>query len=66
MANKALFEENNSTFVIDKCVMPELHVMQGITAHLFWDGVVSVIGTEKASEKKSLNSSNFGIRGISI
>ncbi|GLV46572.1 hypothetical protein CBL_20877, partial [Carabus blaptoides fortunei] len=31
-----------------KCVLPELHLLQGFTNHLFWNGIVPAVGREKA------------------
>lgn len=31
----ALFEEEDNTLVIEKCVVPELHNLQGVVNHLF-------------------------------
>ncbi|GLV33234.1 hypothetical protein CBL_08402 [Carabus blaptoides fortunei] len=30
-----------------KCVLPELHHLQGFTNHLFWNGIVPAVGREK-------------------
>lgn len=46
--NLPLFEEDDSTLVLEKCVVPELHVLQGFVNHLFWDGLVPLLGEEKA------------------
>ena len=46
--NKPLFKENDNMLVIDKCVIPELHVLQGFVNHLFWTGIVSILGREQA------------------
>ena len=37
-------------YVLQKCVPPELHLLQGFVNHLFWDGIVKIdgIGKEKA------------------
>lgn len=48
--NAALFQEDDSTFVIEKCVIPELHILQGVVNHLFWDGLVPLVGREQASK----------------
>lgn len=34
--------------VIEKCVMPELHILQGLVNHIFWKGLVPLLGKEKA------------------
>lgn len=31
--NLTLFEENNHIYVIEKCVIPELHILQGFVNH---------------------------------
>ena len=45
-------EENNDeydhVYVLEKCVPPELHLLQGFVNHLFWNGIVKVVGLEKA------------------
>lgn len=46
--NRPLFEESDEMSVLEKCVIPELHVMQGFVNHLFWDGLVPLVGREKA------------------
>ena len=46
--NPPLFEEDDNVFVIEKCIPPELHMLQGFVNHLFWDGIVPLLGKEKA------------------
>ncbi|CAH1107748.1 unnamed protein product [Psylliodes chrysocephalus] len=46
--NPPLFIENDDRLVIEKCVIPELHILQGFTNHLFWKGLVPLLGREKA------------------
>ena len=46
--NLPLFEEDDSVCVIQKCVIPELHVLTGFVNHLFWDCLVPLVGLEKA------------------
>lgn len=41
--NPPLFEENDDLYVIKKCVIPELHILQGFVNHLFWDGLVPML-----------------------
>lgn len=45
-------EENNddfdNTYVIEKSVPPELHLLLGFVNHLFWNGIVKVVGRDKA------------------
>lgn len=45
--NKPLFDENPDVKVLEKCVVPELHVMQGFVNHLFWNSLVHLVGREK-------------------
>lgn len=46
--NPPLFDEDDNVYVIQKCIIPELHIMQGFVNHLFWDGLVPLEGEEKA------------------
>ena len=46
--NKPLFVEDPDIKVLEKCVIPELHVMQGFVNHLFWDSLVPFLGREKS------------------
>ena len=46
--NQPLFEEDDDVFIIEKCIPPELHMLQGFVNHLFWDGIVPLLGKEKA------------------
>lgn len=46
--NEPLFKEDDSVLVLDKCVIPELHIMQGFVNHLFWKGLVPLLGREAA------------------
>lgn len=46
--NNPLFEERNECFVLEKCIVPELHLLLGFFNHLFWDGLVKVVGRDKA------------------
>ena len=60
--NAPLFDENDDTCVIEKCVIPELHITMGFTNHLFWKGIVPIVGREKAliwPTKLSLISKNY-------
>lgn len=34
--NPPLFDEEDERLVIEKCVIPELHIMQGFVNHIFW------------------------------
>ena len=46
--NKALFEEEDDVLVIDKCPPGELHLVTGIVNHIFWNGLVPLLGFDKA------------------
>lgn len=46
--NPPLFNEDDDIPVLQKCVVPELHVLQGFVNHLFWRGLVPMLGPEKA------------------
>lgn len=46
--NPPLLDEANDTYIIQKCIIPELHIMQGYVNHLFWDGLVHLVGRKKA------------------
>ncbi|CAH1101844.1 unnamed protein product [Psylliodes chrysocephalus] len=41
-------EDDMNVYVLQKCVLPELHLLQGFTNHLFWNGIVPAVGREKA------------------
>lgn len=46
--NAPLFDEDDDTCVLQKCVIPELHVLMGFVNHLFWKGLVPLLGRERA------------------
>lgn len=46
--NMPIFEENDEVPVLEKCILPELHLLQGFVNHVFWDGLVPLVGVEKA------------------
>ena len=46
--NQPLFEENDEMYVLEKCVIPELHILQGFVNHVFWKGLVPLLGREIA------------------
>lgn len=46
--NMPLFNEEDDMYVIEKCPIPELHVLQGFVNHVFWDGLVPLLGKDKA------------------
>ena len=45
--NPPLFNEDDTTCVIDKCIVPELHILQGFVNHVFWDGLVHLVGRKE-------------------
>lgn len=46
--NEPLFSDDDQVKVISKCIITELHLLQGYVNHLFWDGLVYFVGLEKA------------------
>jgi hypothetical protein len=32
----------------EKVIIPELHIIQGFVNHLFWDGIVPLLGRENS------------------
>ena len=46
--NLSLFAEEDDTPLIKKCVVPELHLLQGFVNHMFWKVIVLLVGREKA------------------
>lgn len=46
--NKSLIEEENDINILAKCVLPELHLLQGFVNHVFWNGIVNLVGEERA------------------
>ncbi|CAH0556707.1 unnamed protein product [Brassicogethes aeneus] len=60
--NLPLFEEADDMYVIEKCIIPELHLLQGFVNHLFWDGLVPLLGRDRAllwPKKLSLIAKNY-------
>lgn len=60
--NEPLFNEEDDVCVIEKCVIPELHILQGFVNHLFWNGLVPLLGRERAlvwPKKLNLISKNY-------
>lgn len=54
--NPPLFEESEITTVLEKCVIPELHILMGFVNHYFWKGLVPLLGRDKALQwPKKLN-----------
>lgn len=60
----ALFNEEDSVYVIEKCLIPELHILEEFVNHLFWTGIVSVFGRDKAlmwpKKLKLISKNNHG------
>jgi len=48
VVNLPLFKESEETLVLQKCLVPELHLMQGFVNYLFWVGIVPIIGRDQA------------------
>jgi hypothetical protein len=48
VVNLPLFEEDDDTQIIEKRVVPELHILQGFVNRMFWRGLVPLVGREKA------------------
>ena len=46
--NPSLIEEDDDLRVLDKCPPGELHLLQGFTNHLFFHGLVPLLGRDKA------------------
>jgi hypothetical protein len=46
--NPPLFAEQDDVYVAEKCVIPELHILQGYVNHLFWNGLVPLLGRDRA------------------
>lgn len=46
--NPPIFQEDDSTYILEKCIVPELHILQGFVNHLFWDGLVPLLGRDTA------------------
>lgn len=46
--NMPLFTEDDDRIVLEKCIVPELHMLQGFANHLFWNCLVPIVGEEKA------------------
>ena len=48
VVNLPLFNEPDNLSVIEKCPVPELHEVQGFVNHLFWKGLVPILGKKHA------------------
>ena len=46
--HKNLLDEDPQCLILAKCPPSELHILQGFVNHVFFDGLVNVIGYEKA------------------
>ena len=46
--NEPLFNEPNAMTVVEKCPPGELHMLCGFVNHLFWDGLVPLLGRARA------------------
>ena len=46
--NRPLFQESDDTTVLEKCIIPELHILMGFANHLFWKGLVPLLGEKVA------------------
>jgi hypothetical protein len=46
--NESLLQETEEKTVIEVALIPELHIVSGIVNHLFWSGIVPLLGEEKA------------------
>lgn len=46
--NLPLFNEHDEITVLEKAIVPELHIIQGFVNRLFWEGLVPLLGEEKA------------------
>lgn len=46
--NPPLLTEDDEVTVLEKCIIPELHILQGFVNHLFWDGLIPIVGEERA------------------
>ena len=46
--NPPLFKENDEVLVAEKCPAPELHCMLGFVNHVFFDGLIPLLGVDKA------------------
>ncbi|CAH1106663.1 unnamed protein product [Psylliodes chrysocephalus] len=60
--NPPLISEEDRISVLQKCIIPELHILQGFVNHVFWQGLVKLIGEEKAllwPKKLNLISKNY-------
>ncbi|CAH1109213.1 unnamed protein product [Psylliodes chrysocephalus] len=62
--NPPLFREKDDFTMLEKCPPPELHLLQGFVNHLFWSGLVPILGKERALLwPKKLNIIHKGYHG---
>ena len=62
VTNPPIFEEEDETEVLQKCITPELHILQGFVNHLFFNGLVPLLGKENAyvwPKKLNIVSKNY-------
>ena len=45
--NPPLISKDNKVTVLEKCIIPELHILQGFVNHIFWKGLVPIVGKER-------------------
>ncbi|CAH1111413.1 unnamed protein product [Psylliodes chrysocephalus] len=60
--NTPLFVEDGNVPIVQKCIIPELHILQGFVNNLFWIVLVPLLGKEKAllwPQKLKLVSKNY-------
>ena len=48
--NEPLFNDSDDVTIIEKCPPGELHMLCGFVNHIFWDGLVPLIGRQQALE----------------
>lgn len=46
--HEPLFTESDDITVLEKCIVPELHLLQGYVNHLFFKGLIPLLGEEEA------------------
>ena len=46
--NLPLFNDDDDVYVLQKYIIPELHILQGYVNHVLWQGLVPLLGQEKA------------------
>lgn len=44
----SILNESYDTYVLEKCILLELHLLQGFVNHLFWKGIVCLVENENA------------------